>query len=96
MIPEDIIGKKFIAFKVEGKEHNSQYREAFGRESHVIHFHPFDRNYVYCSTKISETTGISNYYPIQGIIDQLKEKQREESMTIDDVINEIKQITSEL
>lgn len=96
MNPEDVIGKKFIAFKFNDKVYNSQYKEAFGRESRVIHFHPYDRNYVYCSTKIRKTTTILNYYPVQGIIDQLEEKQREESMTIDDVINQIKQITSEL
>lgn len=99
MEDKDVIGETFIAFKFDDVNHplrySSQYEESFGKKAQVLHLH-HDLPYAYCRIKISPTTKIENYYPIQMIKDQLEEKEKEEAMSIEDIIIKMKQLISKL
>lgn len=97
MEDKDVIGETFIAFKFDDKHHplryNFQYEESFRKKAEVLHLH-HDLPYAFCRIEISPTTKIENYYPIQMIKDQLEEKEKEETMSIEDIINQMKQLIS--
>lgn len=99
MEDKDVIGKTFIAFKFDDTHHplryNYQYEESFGKKAKVLNLHS-SLPYANCRIKISSTTTIENYYPIQMIKDQLEEKEKEEAMSIEDIINQMKHLISKL
>jgi hypothetical protein len=98
MEDKDIIGKTFTAFKFNstiGLHYSSQYKESFGKKAKVIHLH-HNLPYAYCSIKISPTTEIQNFYPIKMIKEQFEGIEKEQNQSIDDILNEIKQLTSKL
>ena len=97
MEDKDVIGKTFIAFKFDDThlKYSSQYEESFGKKAQVLHLH-HNLPYAFCRINISSTTKIENYYPLQMIKDQLEEKEKEEAMTIEDIINQMKHLISKL
>jgi len=99
MEDKDVIGETFIAFKFDDTNHplkySSQYKESFGKKAQVLHLH-HGLPYAFCRINISPTTKIENFYPLQMIKDQLEEKEKEEAMTIEDIINQMKHLISKL
>lgn len=99
MEDKDVVGKIFNAFKFDDTHfplrYNYQYEESFGKKAIVLNLHS-SLPYANCSIKISSTTKIENYYPIQMIKDQLEENKKEEAMSIEDIIIKMKQLTSKL
>ncbi len=98
MEDKDIIGKTFTAFKFNrrtGIGYSTQYEESFGKEAKVLYLHD-NIAYAYCSIIISPTTEIQNFYPIAMIKEQLEGIEKEQNQSIDDILNEIKQLTSKL
>ena len=73
----------------------SNHTESFGKKAQVLHLH-HNLPYAFCRINISSTTKIENYYPLQMIKDQLEEKEKEEAMTIEDIINQMKHLISKL
>ena len=98
MEDKDIVGKTFTAFKFDDTNHplrySSQYEESFGKKAKVLHLHS-NLPYAYCSIKISSTTEILNYYPIEMIKEQLESIEIEEQ-SIEEILNNIKNLTKEI
>lgn len=98
MEDKDIVGKTFTAFefdRTKGLRYGSQYKESFGRKAEVLYLHD-NLAYAYCSIKINSTTTIQNFYPTEMIKEQLEEKEAEENMSIEQILNNMKKLTEEL
>jgi hypothetical protein len=85
---EDLVGKKMYGFKFsDGPGFNSHMYDLIGKEAEILEYYP---DHSTCTVKFDKL-GLWSY-PYPEILDHLVEDER----TIDELLSEIKQLTSQI
>jgi len=99
MEDKDIVGKKFTCFEFKPTDGlvrwDKFYEECVGKNATVLEINNMHPQYAYVKINISIGKTRNLHYPVQMIKDQFEAKERE-NMSIDDILSEMKQLTSKI
>lgn len=99
MKPDDIIGKEFTCFKFELPDRlilwDSVYESTLGKTATVIEINIGHPQYAYAKINVGIGKTRSLHFPTDQIIEQI-EKNKRDSMSIEDILSEVKQLTSQI
>lgn len=99
---QDIIGKEFIAFefKSDGRlSFSDDYKRIIGCKAVVKNLHDAYPKYANAIITKPDGTTTQKHFPSEMIKSQIEEKGTEEkmnSMSVEDLLNEMKQLTSRI
>lgn len=98
MKDEELINKEFEFFKYESfkqlqwLEHFKKY---IGLRCKVLNVNPVNKEFVQCQVYQSIGKTFYKHFPKKLVIEQIEKKERE-NMSIDDILSEMKQLTSRI
>ena len=98
MKDEELIDKEFEFFKYETVNHltwEDNLEKYIGIRCKVIRVNPSYEQFVRCKVYPSIGKMFIKHFPKELVIDQIEKKERE-NMSIDDILSEIKQLTSKI
>jgi hypothetical protein len=99
---EDLIGKEFIAFKFKDADIlscSSDYDDIIGCKAVVINIHNPHTTYTNARITKPDGTTTQKHFPSEMIKAQIEERETEEkmnSMSVEDLLNEMKQLISRI
>lgn len=102
METKDIIGKEIECFKFDNMQMLIYKHDHYlGRKAIVLNVNKAHPEYSELEIITDNDKIVRTHYPTAGIIEQLKnkhklEEEEEEKLTIDDILNNIKNLTKEL
>lgn len=92
----DIIGREFDFFKFEAVKMlswNSSHDKFIGSKAKILSVHSTHKQFVLTEVYPDNDKKFTKHFPVQLLIDKFKE---EDNLTIDDLVNKIKQLTSQI
>jgi hypothetical protein len=98
MKDEDLIDKEFEFFKYESVKHlvwSDDIEKYIGIRCKVLSVNPAHKQFVRCKVYPYIGKMFIKHFPKELIIDQIEKKERE-NMSIDDILSEMKQLTSKI
>jgi len=98
METKDIIGKEFTCFEFQSDDHlNYDEKSGFlGLTAVVKNIHSIHPQYARVTLTDKEGNTRTPHYPTAMIQKQLEELEKEETQSIDDILNEMKQLISRI
>ncbi len=98
METKDIIGREFTCFEFKSDDHlNYDEKEAYlGFIAVVKSLHPTYPQYARVMVTDKDGNKREPHYPTAMIKEQLEVKDKEENQSIDDILNEMKQLISKI
>lgn len=95
----DVINKEFEFFKYESVNHlpwEDNLEKYIGLRCKVLIVNPgYNKQFVRCKVYPSIGKTFIKHFPKELVIDQIEKKERE-NMSIDDILSEMKQLTSKI
>ena len=98
MKDEELIDKEFEFFKYESVNHltwEDSFEKYIGVRCKVLSVNPVNKQFVRCQVYPSIGTIFYKHFPKELVIEQIEKKERE-NMSIDDILSEMKQLTSKI
>lgn len=99
---QSIIGKTFTGFKFSGYRqlmYDAQHQRCEGGEGVVLSLHPSFPKFARAKMKDSKGSTREIHYPSELIKAQIEEREQQEkvdAMSVDDLLNEMKQLASRI
>jgi hypothetical protein len=98
MEAKDIIGKEIECFEfknVKMLSYSNQHKQLCGQKAIVLNINEPYPQFALVETTLPIGKKKTNHYPVAGIIEQLEAKELE-NLSIDDLLNTMKMLTSKI
>lgn len=99
MEDKDLIGKEFDFFRYQSVAHLTWYNSLekyIGLRCKVLSVNPgYNKQFVRCKVYPSIGKTFIKHFPKELVIDQIEKKERE-NMSVEDILSELKQLTSQI
>ena len=98
MKDENLIDKEFEFFKYESFKQLQwldHFKKYIGVRCKVLSVNPVNKQFVRCQVYPTIGTIFYKHFPKELVIEQIEKKERE-NMSIDDILSEMKQLTSRI